>query len=208
MKKLSLVLASLLVASAMAWANDVAWLINWGAYTHDATDLESQDSGAILDSYDVLWQLIYAGADTKIDPVDVDNSAKGYVSGDDEVVGTRLYSNGSSGDFDNYLFTEDPASAVTTLSYVYSESNPYWVYQRIYESQTPEAGTYYYESELTLLDSRYDFGSQTIALGPEESGIKANNQIPGGEPTVPEPATMSLLGLGALAMVLRRKLRK
>ncbi len=31
---------------------------------------------------------------------------------------------------------------------------------------------------------------------------------PGPQPQVPEPATMSLLGLGALAMVLRRKLRK
>jgi hypothetical protein len=30
---------------------------------------------------------------------------------------------------------------------------------------------------------------------------------PGAAP-IPEPATMSLLGLGALAMVLRRKIRK
>ena len=214
MKKLSLVLASLLAASAMALANDVAWVINYGVYTHDATDLVTEDSGAILDNYDVLWQLIYAGPNNAIDPVDIDNSAKGYVSGDDEVLGTqgvdgaRYYSSGNSGVFDNYLFTDDAAGAVTSLSYTYSEDNPYYVYQRIYESQEPTAGTYYYESDLTLLDSRYGAGSQTIALGPEESGIQANKQIPGAEPSVPEPATMSLLGLGALAMALRRKLRK
>ncbi len=205
MKKLSLVLAGLLAASAMAWANDVMWFINWGAYTHDATDLVTTDSGAILDQYDVLWQLIYAGPNNAIDPVDI--AASGFVSGDDEVLGTRELSKGSSGVFDNYLFTEEPTSAATTLSYVYSEENPYYVYQRIYEAQTPVEGTYYYESPLVKLDSDYDFGAQGIALGPEESGIKPT-LIVGGPSEVPEPATMSLLGLGALAMVLRRKLRK
>ena len=51
------------------------------------------------------------------------------------------------------------------------------------------AGTYYYESELVKLDSDYAAGVQTIALGPEESGIKATLQVQGGN--VPEPATMS-----------------
>lgn len=212
MKKLSLLLAALLAASVLALANDVNWYINYGAYTHDATDLETVDSGAILDNYDVLWQLIYAGPNNAIDPIDIANSGKGYVSGDDEVLGTRELSSGSSGIFDNYLYTEDYEQTVTTLSYAYSDSNPYYVYQRVYESQTPTEGTYYYESDLVKLDSDYDFGTQTIALGPTESGIQANNQIPTkpapGPGTIPEPATMSLLGLGALAMVLRRKLRK
>ena len=208
MKKLSLVLAGLLAASTMALANDVNWKINWGFYTHDSTDLVTTDSGAVLDQYDVLWQLIYAGPNNAIDPVDIDNSAKGYVSGDDEVLGTRELSKDSSGIFDNYLYTEDTAGTATGLSYVYSEENPYYVYQRIYEATTPVAGTYYYESELVKLDTDYAAGSQLFALGPQESGIQANKQIPGAQPSVPEPATMSLLGLGALAMVLRRKLRK
>ncbi len=204
MKKLSLVLAGLFAASAMAWANDVAWYINWGAYTHDASDLVTTESGAVLDSYDVLWQLIYAGPNNAIDPVDI--SASGFVSGDDEVLGSRELSKGSSGIFDNYLYTEDSGSAATSLSYTYSEENPYYVYQRIYEAQTPVAGTYYYESDLQLLDARYGAGIQGFDLGPQESGIQATLQVQGS--SVPEPATMSLLGLGALAMVLRRKLRK
>lgn len=206
MKKLSLVLASLLAASTMAWANNVVWFINWGDYTHDATDLVTTESGAVLEQYDVLWQLIYAGQNNAIDPVDVANSAKGYVSGDDEVLGSRLLSSGNSGIFDDYLYTEETPSAKTALDYTYDAENPYYVYQRIYEAQEPVAGTYYYESSLVKLDSDYAAGSQAIGLGPMESGIQANLVVQGSN--VPEPATLSLMGLGALAMVLRRKLRK
>ncbi|MBR4250694.1 MAG: PEP-CTERM sorting domain-containing protein [Kiritimatiellae bacterium] len=207
MKKLSLVLAGLLAASAMAWANDVSWMVNWGVYTHDASDLVTTESGAVLDQYDVLWQLIYAGPNNTIDPVDV--SASGFVSGDDEVLGTRELSKGDA-IFDNYLYLQEGVSyenTVTPLTYSYSEDDPYYVYQRIYESQKPEAGTYYYESPLVKLDTDYGAGIQTIGLGPAESGIQSTLQVQG-PASVPEPATMSLLGLGALAMVLRRKLRK
>lgn len=204
MKKL-IVAVCLLAVSAMAWANDVAWKINWGFYQHDATDLTTLDAGAVLDKYDVLWQLIYAGPNNTIDPIDL--TADGFVSEDDEVLGSRLLSNGNSGVFDNLLFTENDSATQTTLDYVYSEDDPYYVYQRIYESQTPVAGTYYYESPLVKLDTSYAASAQDLFLGPEESGIQATLQVQG-PASVPEPATMSLLGLGALAMVLRRKLRK
>lgn len=205
MKKLSLILAGLLVASAMAWANDVAWYVNFGVFTHDASDLANPDEGGILTQYDILWQLIYAGPNNTIDPVDI--SASGFVSGDDEVLGSRELSLNNSGIFDATLYTDSQSETATSLSYSYSEDNPYYVYQRIYESQKPEAGTYYYESPLVKLDTDYAAGIQGFSLGPDESGIQSTLQVQG-PASVPEPATMSLLGLGALAMVLRRKLRK
>ena len=215
MKKLGLVLAALLATSAMAWANDIAWFINWGAYTHDASDLVTEESGAILDNYDVLWQLIYAGPNNKIDPIDLTNVNGGFVAtgddGDDEVLDFRNLSLNDSGVFDHYLFLPENvpySEAVYKLdSYTYDADNPYYVYQRIYESQAPVEGTYYYESELVKLGTDYAAGTEMFGLGPQESGIQATLQVQGSG-NVPEPATMSLLGLGALAMVLRRKLRK
>lgn len=166
----------------MAWANDVDWFVKWGVYTHDSTDLVTEDSGAILDDYDVLWQLIFAGPNNAIDPVDVDNAAQGYVSGDDEVLASRRLSSDNSGIFDNYLWTEYGVGTASSLSYAYSEENPYYVYQRIYESRMPTAGTYYYESELVKLNADYASGTQTFALGRRKSGIQANNRIPGFAP--------------------------
>ena len=55
------------------------------------------------------------------------------------------------------------------------------------------------------------FASPTAANGSWGfQGINGGNSIVinGTTQAIPEPATMSLLGLGALAMVLRRKIRK
>lgn len=209
MKKLVGLMAVLLVASTVAMAGVVQWYVPYGIYPHDATDLETTDDGTgVLSSFDVLWQLIYAGPDNTADPVDI--TATGFVSGDDEVWGSRLLSSNDSGIFDEWLYTRSQAqTASDPLPYVYSEDEPCYLYQRVFESQTPTEGTYYYQSDLVLLDTHYKNGTQVFALAEsDEVGVKADQQIPGAQPSVPEPATMSLLGLGALAMVLRRKLRK
>lgn len=210
MKKLCLMLTAFVAVSAMALAENLWWYVPYGMYTHDSTDLVTEDSGAILDDYSVLWQLIYAGPNNAIDEIDLLNSANGYVGGDDKVLDFRLLSSGNSGIFDNYLYTEDTDSARSFLEYTYNPDSPtdYYVYQRIYEAQTPQEGTYYFESEMLKLADDYKTGNLAFTLGPEESGIQANHQVPMTQPSIPEPATMSLLGLGALVLGLRRKLRK
>ena len=214
MKKTIGILAALIVASNAAMAGTVLWMVPWGVYDRDATDLTA-DEGGVLENHDVLWQLLYAGANNKVDLIDWDNSGNGYVSGDDEVIGTRLLSHGNSGVFDDMLYCEEDMDTAYDLDYVYSDSDPYYVFQRVYDSQTPVQGqTAYYESGLTLLNkAEYgEDGLQSIPLpqtgtgGPDRNPVVNWNE--GVRVSVPEPATMSLLGLGALAMVLRRKLRK
>lgn len=206
MKKLIGLMVALLVASS-AMAGIVQWFVPYGVYPYDATDLETTDDGTgILSNYDVLWQLIYAGPDNTIDPVDA--SASGFVSGDDEVLGSRLLSSNDSGVFDEWLYVRDQSTTKITLDYAYDPNDPYYVYQRVFDVQTPVEGTHYYESGLTLLDTEYGNGTKLIPLADsDEIGVRPVLTVQGSS-SVPEPATMSLLGLGALAMVLRRKLRK
>ena len=206
MKKFLGMVAVFAVMSTMALAqNCLTWFVPYGMYTHDATDLAGY-SNAIMDKYDVLWQLIWAGPNDVADPIDL--TATGFVGGDDVVLGSR---NLSSGDevFDNWLTTPNEDNTSSDLSNVlpYSATDTYYVFQRVYEAQTPVEGTYYYESSLVELDASYAQLSQSIPLS-GAVGVQPDKQVPGAEPAVPEPATMSLLGLGALAMVLRRKLRK
>ena len=60
----------------------------------------------------------------------------------------------------------------------------------------------------TARSSTETFTNTSGTLGIKTMSLDATVVPGGGSTSVPEPATMSLLGLGALAMVLRRKLRK
>ena len=87
MKKLMLALAALaLMATAGFAATGVAvqWTTSWGIYDHAAVDLTSTETGGILDSYAITWQLIYS-LDNVADAPDAGNGANGWVSNDDEV---------------------------------------------------------------------------------------------------------------------------
>jgi hypothetical protein len=215
MKKILMAVFALVVAATVASAGvAINWNTYYGAYTHDAPDLtEYPTSHLLLDSYSAIWQLIYAGVDNTIDPipsheVPVAGGANGdYVYGDDIVWGQREINvgGGAAGDGTSWnnemLLTggypnHDDAAWVTDG----------FVYQRVFETQvfgTVSVGDYYYESGLLELNTGWVPGNsaQSFYLDTPSAGFQASTPIY----TIPEPATMSLLGLGALAMVLRRR---
>ena len=207
MKKLLIALSALALVATAAYAGyGIDWVTVVGAYSHEATDLTGGDY-AILDSYSVTWQLIYAGADNTPNPINLANP--GWVSGDDEVWGTRTIPlGGGTATEDNTIWTNwllhNGGADASSFDTSWSGAGNY-VFQRIYEG-TPQVGTWYYETPLFAFNKAYDGqgGSPDVFnLDSSSAGIKPNQQIPGAP--IPEPATLSLLGLGALALIRRKR---
>ena len=208
MKKILLALAAMVLISTSALAGvSVMWATS-GGFTHEETDLVN-GTDFLLESYDVTWQLIYAGADNAIDPIDLANSANGWVSDDDDVWATRTLSQSIAQG--NVTAAEDGTVwdyMMTSVSGTTSYTDLGWntagyVYQRVFEG-APAALSWFYESSLTALNTGYT-GSpqlpQEFFIDTASSAFQPDQQIP----AVPEPATMTLLGLGALAMAIRRR---
>ena len=213
MKKILMAVFALVVAATVASAGvSINWNVGWGAYTHDAPNVTGYTDN-LLGTYSAIWQLIYAGADDTIDPipsheVPVAGGPNGdYVYGDDVVWGQREINvgGGAAGDgttWDDWMLrtagypNHDDAAWVTAG----------FVYQRVFETQvfgTLTAGDYYYESSLLALNTGWIPGNsaQDFFLDTGSAGFQAGTPIY----TIPEPATMSLLGLGALALAIRRR---
>lgn len=185
----------------ISWSNGGGWMVENGA------DLD--DGPGIAENNSVIWQLIYAGENNVADPVDVD--AVSYLSGDDQLLASReIPAGGGTASSDNTVWTDflmrKTGGNATYEDLDWAGTGDY-VYQRIFQG-APTEGSFYFETELFEYNKSYVGGGQAADVFGYASGegVEANRTVGGGQ--VPEPATMSLLGLGALAMVIRRKLRK
>lgn len=213
MKKILMAVFALVVAATVASAGvAINWNVLYGAYTHDAPDVTGGTDN-LLGTYSAIWQLIYAGADDTIDPipsheVPVAGGINGdYVYGDDIVWGQREINVGGGAAGDGTSWDDWMLQSAGYANY----EDPAWVtagfvYQRVFETQvfgTLTAGDYYYQTGLLALNTGWSSGApvQDFYIDTPTAGFQAGTPIY----TIPEPATMSLLGLGALAMVLRRR---
>lgn len=215
MKKILMAVFALVVAATVASAGvAISWNTVWGGYTHDATDLsEYPSSNLLLDSYSAIWQLIYAGADNMIDPIPsqelpVAGGANGdYVYGDDIVWAQREINVGGGPAGDGTSWNNEMLRTAGNPNYEdASWVTAGFVYQRVFETQVfgvVSVGDYYFETGLEALNTGWSEGNspEYFFLDSGSAGFQATTRID----VIPEPATMSLLGLGALVMAIRRR---
>jgi hypothetical protein len=209
MKKTLMALFALALCASVASAGvGINWGTTYGIFDHTESDLVL-GSAALLDSYSAIWQLIYAGADGIANPADyeqVGGSNGDYVTGDDVVWAQREIplGGGTAADgtiWDNWMARQEGGATPLYLDPAWSQAGS--VYQRIFEG-TPGPNTWWGDSALLTFNHNYADGGtpDELYMDSPNGGWQPTQQFP---PPIPEPATLSLLGLGALALIRRKR---
>ena len=222
MKIILMTVMVLSVAAVSALASiGVEWTTDWGGYVNTApnvTDYPSSANAILLNS-SVIWQLVYSTSGSGL--ADPDTLAAGDLGDplNEQVLATRTLAQTAgpnvtapedSTQWDTYMYNAGgPAIIFENLSW----STAGYVYQRVFQG-TPADDSWYWESTGLSLNLSYnpmdpltvqkfytEQGYPGWAPGGDSGGFKPDTQIN----VVPEPATMSLLGLGALVMAIRRR---
>ena len=164
----------------------VAWSANEGFYFPG-----NPSQGILTNGESTIAQLIFS-VDAVADPVDINNSAGGYVSGDDVLLAEITLTSGSNCDEWAYFGAQNYTGA-------YSAG---YIFGRIFEDNTPAIGERYFNGPIETAEDRsppqspqsYDFNS-----GPD-FGDDLDQVIP-----IPEPLSAALYGLGTLLILHRRR---
>ena len=200
-----------------ATASFAAINVQWSNYGF----LSGADSSkyATQDADSILWELVYTAGSSISDPV-LDTTTGAISYGSDEVLSSRLWEKGSDAiTITDKTATSSPSPAITMdVDYATPIGDAIYVNPNYTKSaggiyaavfQYMADGTVYFA--MTDLNTGINWANEMSAADEvnfDMEGDVAISKELGKVVQVPEPATMSLLGLGALAMVIRRKLRK
>lgn len=234
MKKIIVLLAMALVATAsfgwvsISWNADEGFLSAWDGDTIQRALADSATK-------QLVWDLVYTTGSSAA-TLKYDATKKDVDYGSDVVLSRRVWEGGDTVSVkDNPFGVEDlqsdkksaspigiePAGFIGGTDGVYNNGLLSPTGKSFYSVvfQTLDSGDVWYAmsdlvtieewngSGMTPTPKDVNFGVDYEDDASEIYGKKIGTQLYKNE-VVPEPATMSLLGLGALAMVIRRKLRK
>ena len=166
----------LCAAPALAGVS-LLYYVGYGLYPHSAIDTASTAPGTGLlannGSGRALVQLIYAGPDYQINPIDLDNDSAGYVSGDDVVWQSTVIEMGTN-ETDEWGFSNIPLAYADP-----AWSTPGFVFVRVFQSDTPRVAEFFYATPLLALDTTLlsdgVFSQQFIIDHGPTSGVALGN---------------------------------